>query len=98
MNDLVLVNKNFQIDEWKKKIGDSSSFHLLQERLDLAEKNQEKRFADFSDVEMIQWFLYRKEHLDRQHDKSMKTIKEYERELTQFVEQLVRYSKEIDID
>ena len=47
---------------------------------------------------MIQWFLYRKEHLDRQHDRSSKTIKEYERELTQFVEQLVRYSEEIDVD
>ena len=47
---------------------------------------------------MIQWFLYRKEHLNRQHDKSSRTIKEYERELTQFVEQLVRYSKEINVD
>ena len=43
----------------------------------LAEKNQKKSFEDFSDVEMIQWFLYRKEHLDRQHDKSSRTIKEY---------------------
>ncbi|MGR5878851.1 hypothetical protein ACT7DO_01475 [Bacillus pacificus] len=98
MIDLILNNKNLQVSEWKKKIQDSSSIHLLQERLDLAEKNQEKRFADFSDVEMIQWFLYRKEHLNRQHDKSTRTIKEYERELTQFVEQLVQYSKEIDID
>ena len=47
---------------------------------------------------MIQWFLYRKEHLNRQHDKSQRTIHEYERELIQFVEQLVRYSKEIDVD
>lgn len=98
MNNLILHNKNLQVSEWRRKIGNSSSLHLLQERLDLAEKNQEKQFADFSDVEMIQWFLYRKEHLDRQHDKSMRTIKEYERELTQFVEQLVQYSKEIDID
>jgi integrase/recombinase XerD len=50
------------------------------------------------DVEMIQWFLYRKEHLDRQHDKSLRTIKEYERELMQFVEQLVQYSEDIEID
>lgn len=98
MNDLILNNKNLQVSEWKKKIRDSSSLQLLQERLDLAEKNQKKRFADFSDVEMIQWFLYRKEHLDRQHDKSLRTIKEYERELTQFVEQLIRYSGEIHVD
>ncbi|MCQ6282361.1 tyrosine-type recombinase/integrase [Bacillus sp. EB600] len=73
-------------------------FPLLRERLDLAEKNQEKPFEDFSDVEMVQWFLYRKEHLDRQHDKSSRTIKEYERELIQFIEQLIQYSGEIDVD
>lgn len=94
----IVNNKDIQISEWKKKINDSSSLHLLQERLDLAEKNQIKPFADFSDVEVILWFLYRKEHLNREHDKSQRTINEYERELTQFVELLVRYSKEIDID
>ena len=98
MQNLILNNKYLQVDEWKKKIRDSFSLQGLQERLDLAEKNQEKAFADFSDVEMIQWFLYRKEHLDRQHDKSSRTIKEYERELTQFVEQLIQYSGEIDVD
>ena len=98
MRNLVFNKNNLQVDEWKKKIRDSASLQPLQERLDLAEKNQGKSFADFSDVEMIQWFLYRKEHLNRQHDKSSRTIKEYERELTQFVEQLVRYSPEIDID
>ena len=75
MKNLILNNKNLQVSEWKKKIKDSSSLHLLQERLDLAEKNQEKPFVDFSDVEMIQWFLYRKEHLNRQHDKSSKNDK-----------------------
>ncbi|MGR5914457.1 hypothetical protein ACT7DA_20035 [Bacillus pacificus] len=38
MIDLILNNKNLQVSEWKKKIQDSSSIHLLQERLDLAEK------------------------------------------------------------
>ena len=47
MNDLVFKDKDLQINEWKKKIRDSSSLHLLQERLDLAEKNQEKPFWDF---------------------------------------------------
>jgi len=49
MNDLISNNKNLQVSEWKKRIQDSSSLHLLQERLDLAEKNQENRFEDFSD-------------------------------------------------
>ena len=98
MKNQIEIKKDLQVNEWKKKIIDISSLPLLQERLDLAEKDQKKPFMDFSDVEMIQWFLYRKEHLNREHDRSLKTIKEYERELTQFVEQLVQYSEEIDID
>lgn len=98
MNELILINKSLQVSDWKRKILDSSSIYRLQDRLDLAEKKKEKRFEDFSDVEMIQWFLYRKEHLNRQHDKSMRTIQEYGRELTQFVDQLIRYSREIGID
>ena len=98
MKNLIEIKKDLQVSEWKNNIKDSSSLPLLQERLDLAEKNQKKPFTDFSDVEMIQWFLYRKEHLNREHDKSQRTINEYERELTQFVELLVRYSEEIDID
>ncbi|MGM0878737.1 MAG: tyrosine-type recombinase/integrase [Bacillota bacterium] len=98
MQNLVVNNKDLQVNEWKNKLKDSSSLPLLQGRLDLAEKNKKKPFADFSDVEMIQWFLYRKEHLNRQHDKSSRTIKEYKRELTQFVEQLVRYAGEINVD
>ena len=98
MENRIEIKKDLQVSEWKNRVKDSSSFSLLQERLDLAEKNQKKLFTDFSDVEMIQWFLYRKEHLNRQHDKSQRTINEYERELIQFVEQLVRYSGEIDVD
>src|SRR3954466_5475972 len=98
MKNLIETKKDLQVSEWKNKIKDRSSLPLLQERLDLAEKDQKKPFMDFSDVEMIQWFLYRKEHLNRQHDKSQRTINEYERELIQFVEQLVRYSREMDVD
>ena len=47
MQNLVLNNKNLQVDEWKKKIRDSSSLQLLQERLDLAEKNQEQAICGF---------------------------------------------------
>ena len=65
MKNQIEIKKDLQVSEWKKKIIDISSLPLLQERLDLAEKNQKKPFMDFSDVEMIQWFLYRKEHLNR---------------------------------
>ena len=81
MKNPIEIKKDLQVSDWKKKIRDISSLPLLQERLDLAEKNQKQLFVDFSDVEMIQWFLYRKEHLNRQYDKSQRTISEYERSL-----------------
>ena len=98
MKNIIEKKIDLQVYDWKNIIKDSSSVSLLQERLDLSEKNQKKPFTDFSDVEMMQWFLYRQEHINRQHDKSTRTIKEYERELTQFVDQLVLYSGEIEVD
>jgi len=71
---------------------------FLQEKLDQAEKCRQKPFNDFSDIEMIQWYLLRREYLDTEKDRSEKTIQEYARELRQFVQQLIQYANEIDID
>ena len=76
----------------------SISIPQLQERLDHAEKYGQVPFSDFSDVEMLQWFLHRREHLKQQHDKSPRTVQAYERELIQFIEQLLTYSVEINLD
>ncbi|CRH88654.1 putative site-specific recombinase [Chlamydia trachomatis] len=74
------------------------SIHTLQERLDTAEKDGHHPFSDFNDIDMLQWYLHRREHLKRQHEKSTRTVQSYERELTQFIEQLLTYSVEISID
>ena len=76
----------------------SISIPQLQERLDHAEKYGQVPFSDFSDVEILQWFLHRREHLNQQHDKSPRTVQAYERELIQFIEQLLTYSVEINLD
>ncbi|WP_066297843.1 tyrosine-type recombinase/integrase [Bacillus sp. FJAT-29937] len=98
MQEIVNSNIDLGIIDWKKAISDRLSIPVLQERIDLAEKFQNEPFADFSDLDIIKWFLYRKEHIDQQHDKSERTIKEYKRELTQFVEQLIKFSAEINLD
>ncbi len=97
MEELAVNNRDLQVINWKKQLGEIS-LPQLQGQLDDAEKIGQSPFADFTDVEMLHWFLYRQEHLNRQHDKSARTIKEYERELTHFIEQLLRYSSEIDLD
>lgn len=70
----------------------------LQFRLDQAEKYGEKKFADFSDPEMITWFLHERRHLNPDNERSARTIREYEIELQQFVEYLLQYNQEIGVD
>jgi site-specific recombinase XerD len=97
MQELMGKTKELQSRAWKKSLSDIS-IHTLQERLDTTEKNGKEPFSDFSDLDMLQWFLQRREHLKQQHEKSTRTIQAYERELLQFIEQLLTYSVEINID
>jgi site-specific recombinase XerD len=97
LHELMGKTKEIQSHAWKKSLSDIS-IHTLQERLDTTEKNGKEPFSDFSDLDMLQWFLQRREHLKQQHEKSTRTIQAYERELLQFIEQLLTFSVEINID
>lgn len=97
MHELIEKTKELQKSAWKNNLLDTS-IHSLQERLDSAEKNGQRPFSDFNDVEIVQWYLHRREHLEQQHEKSTRTVQAYERELIQFIEQLLTYSLEINID
>ncbi|MBT2606034.1 tyrosine-type recombinase/integrase [Bacillus sp. ISL-53] len=97
MHELIRKTKELQSSAWKKSLSDMS-IHTLQERLDTAERDGHHPFSDFNDIDMLQWFLHRREHLKRQHEKSARTTLAYERELLQFIEQLLTYSMEINID
>lgn len=97
MHELIEKTKELQSSAWKKNLLDTS-IHTLQERLDSAEKNGQKPFSDFNDLEILQWYLHRREHLEQRHEKSQRTVKSYERELIQFIDQLLTYSVEIKLD
>lgn len=98
MKELIDMNNGLQVIDWKKNHFGYAGIRFLQERIDEAEKNDLQPFSDFNDLEMVQWFLYRKQHLNQEHDRSSRTIKEYEKELKQFIQQLLTYSKEINVD
>lgn len=70
----------------------------LQEKLDQAERSQLTPFSDFNDAEMIIWFLYQSEHLLIEQARSNRTIREYEKELNQFIEYLMKYHNEMGLD
>lgn len=97
MNKIANINE-LQISNLKLQLKDTSPLSNLLDRLDTAEKNKKQAFHDFTDLEMMKWFLYERKHLNRQNDRTAGTIKEYKRELTMFVEQLLNHSLEIAID
>lgn len=80
------------------ELQDLSTLPALQNRLDEAEKDGQKAFHDFTDPDMMKWFLYERRHLNQKNDRTERTVREYERELLLFIEQLFTYSTEIDVD
>lgn len=94
-----IVNKN-ELDSNKLELylNDDSTMCDLQKRVDQSEKIGKLQFQEFDDFEMIKWFLYQRRHLNQENDRSIRTIQEYQRELILFVNQLLSFSSEIDLD
>ncbi|MFJ7935927.1 tyrosine-type recombinase/integrase [Sporosarcina sp. NPDC096371] len=98
MTFLITKNNQFQITELKNELRNVTTLHTLQFSLDQAEKNGQPAFHDFTDADMMKWYLYERRHLNQENDRSERTVREYERELLLFIEQLFTYSAEIDVD
>lgn len=71
---------------------------VLQRRLENAQRHQTEDFAEFSDMDMIQWFLYSYKHLDKTRDRTPRSTTVYKRELEQFCSYITNYAVEIGID
>jgi len=94
----VVENNQFQIVDVKNELRNISTLPALQNSLDEAEKNGQPAFHDFKDSDMMKWFLYERRHLNQENDRTKRTVREYERELLLFIEQLFTYSADIDVD
>lgn len=70
----------------------------LQNKLDQSERDGLTQFENFSDIEMIMWYLYRQRNLNADYDLSEKTVKKYETELLLFIRQLVEFGHEFNLD
>ncbi|MGE7622887.1 tyrosine-type recombinase/integrase [Viridibacillus sp. NPDC096237] len=97
MNSILNVN-DLSLQTLKKEVANRSMTAELQNRLDIAEKNHSTLYSDFNDLNMIVWYINKREHLNPEHDRNERTKQEYERELAMFVHQLLIYSLEMDLD
>lgn len=93
-----IIKKSMQNKILKSIIKDSNTIFHLQEKIDKAEKDGRKKFSDFTDVEMIEWFLYRRQFLDPNKERTRRTVEEYKREIMMFVEHIITYAEQINID
>lgn len=99
MNSTFEINlQSSKMDIWKKEFNSKEILPVLQNQIDIAEKQKLPKFHHFSDTDMLLWYLHEQKNVNKKKDRSDRTIQEYERELTLFVEQLLQYGNEINID
>lgn len=95
----IIINKNeVDLTNLQTQLKEISTIDDLQNRIDKAEKYRKAPFQDFSDIEMIKWFLYERQYLHTKNERTKETIAEYRRELIMFVRQLLTHHAEIDVD
>ncbi|AQQ55391.1 tyrosine-type recombinase/integrase [Planococcus lenghuensis] len=75
-----------------------ASLPSLQLKKDEAEKRNENPFADFDDLDILNWYIHERQHTNAANERSERTKKEYEKELRQFISQLLTYPDEIGLD
>ncbi|MEK5217779.1 tyrosine-type recombinase/integrase [Psychrobacillus sp. FSL H8-0487] len=97
-SEITLNNNSAQLQNWHEELFKKEKIPFLQNQLDLAEKYNKQKFSDFSDTDMLIWFLHERKHLIKEHNRAERTVKEYERELSLFITNILTYHTEIDID
>lgn len=74
------------------------SLELLQRKKDAAEKGKRNQFEDFSDIEILAWYIHEQKHTNQENERADRTKKEYEDELSRFIKQLLAHSEAIGVD
>ena len=98
MNEGTLIYNQILLKEWAYKVLNITDLSSLHGKLNSV--NNKKSREDFTDIEMIQWYLYLYRYPDSnsQNELSKQSIKIYEYELTKFIELLILYGNEFDLD
>lgn len=77
---------------------DHKTSSVLKNKLDLAEKQKRPLYEDFSDQEILSWYLYSRKSLKENQDRSERSTNEYRRELQMFISNLLEHGMEIGLD
>lgn len=80
------------------QIATNKKYELLQQIVDDNEKYGRSSFEQFSDIDMIFWFIQQRKNISKTKENNERTKKEYERELKQFISNLLHYAPQIGLD
>lgn len=101
INDqLVEIDPNMK-SEIVQTINDYMNFEyyqMLNEKVDQAEKEDRRMFEDFSDQEILYFYVHHQKNRDKKKNRSEGTKREYFRELLKFANNIVTYAEEIGVD
>lgn len=98
MNEVPLSDIQILLKEWSYKVENITDLSSLRGKLDWANENKSR--IEFTDIEMVQWylFLYRYHDPNSQSELSKQSIKIYEYQLIKFIELLILYRDEFDLE
>ncbi|MBQ0139905.1 MAG: tyrosine-type recombinase/integrase [Kurthia sp.] len=93
MNELIstLEKNELQLLSQKK-------YTDLQNRMDENEKENKPLFDAFTDMDMLFWFIHQRKNISQTKENNARTKYEYERELKQFITNLLQFAPQIDLD
>lgn len=73
-------------------------YNDLQAIVDLNEKNGKTSFTGFTDIEMMFWFIHERKNISASKETNARTKYEYERELKQFIANILQHAHAINLD
>jgi integrase/recombinase XerD len=73
-------------------------YQHLNKKVDQAEKEHRPMFEDFTDQDILYYYVHHQKNRDHKKNRTAGTKKEYIRELLNFANNIVTYAEEIDVD
>lgn len=93
LSDLQTTSSSFEI-----QLATSKKYEELQLIFDSNEKHGKTSFEQFTDIDMIFWFIHQRKNIAQSKENNERTKREYQRELKQFVVNILDFAAVIDID
>ncbi len=103
----LIRSSNVEIKNTESNLPGTNTFNLnfdqqhIQYLLNLTEQSEAKnmpRFEQFTDRDMVLWYLYHSKQLFSNRGRSTRSTLKYKAEIEQFLNYLLRYSEEIGVD